>query len=338
MASADQLRALIESHVRGDEDRFQLVALQVAADEAKRGHGRLAGELRGLVERSARGPKGTREVRELSPVERKPVSIFQPQGELSELLVAEASQDRLSQLVLLPDLRARLERVLRENRGREKLKGRGLEPRRKLLLMGPPGSGKTYTASALAGELALPLFTVRLDGLLSKYLGETAGRLRSIFDALGATRGVYLFDEFDAIGVERGHGADVGEIRRVLTAFLQLLERDESDSLIVAATNHGDALDRALFRRFDDVLRYGQPGPELVVKAMKAHLLTVDCRKVDWDVVRREAEGLSYAELANACNDAAKLAVLDDVVELPTGYLLDALRDRRREAQPEPPG
>lgn len=338
MASADQLRALIESHVRGDEARFQLVALQVAADEAKRGHGKLAGELRGLVERPVVRPDAGREGRSIARAAPKTVSIFQPQGELADLLVAEATDDRLSQLILQPDLRARLERVLRENRGQEKLKSKGLEPRRKLLLMGPPGSGKTYTASALAGELALPLFTVRLDGLLSKYLGETALRLRAIFDALSATRGVYLFDEFDAIGVERGTGGDVGEIRRVLTAFLQLVERDDSESLIVAATNHGDALDRALFRRFDDVLRYGLPGPDLIVKAMQAHLLTVDCRRVDWQVALKEADGLSFADLARACNDAAKLAVLDDVVELPTGYLVEALRERRREAPPAPPG
>lgn len=338
MASAEQLRALIESHVRGDDERFHLVALQVAADEAKRGHGRLAGELRGLVEHHPRHAKGADEVRDTSPATRKPVPIFQPQGTLAELLVAECPDVRLSQLVLPTALRARLERVLRESRGREKLQRRGLEPRRKLLLMGPPGSGKTYTASALAGELALPLFTVRLDGLLSKYLGETSIRLRSIFEALGATRGVYLFDEFDAIGVERGSGADVGEIRRVLTTFLQLLELDESDSLIVAATNHGDALDGALFRRFDDVLRYGLPEPTLLIAAMKTHLMTVDTRGVDWQRVQPNAEGLSFAELASACNDAAKLAVLDDVNELPTDYLIDALRERRREASPESRG
>ena len=102
----------------------------------------------------------------------------------------------------------------------------GLAPRRKLLLVGPPGTGKTLTASVLAGELGLPLLQVRLDGLITKFMGETAAKLRQIFDATGRTRGVYFFDEFDAIGSQRGLANDVGEIRRVLNSFLQMIEQD----------------------------------------------------------------------------------------------------------------
>ena len=115
------------------------------------------------------------------------------------------------------------------------------------------------SASALAGELHLPLFTIVLDGLITKFMGETAAKLRLIFEAISQTRGVYLFDEFDALGSERASGNDVGEIRRVLNSFLQFLEQDQSDSLIVAATNHPKLLDRALFRRFDDVIEFALP-------------------------------------------------------------------------------
>ncbi|TIL57209.1 MAG: AAA family ATPase, partial [Mesorhizobium sp.] len=131
-----------------------------------------------------------------------------------------------------PDsLRSRLHRVLGEQRQQASLREHGLVPRRKLLLVGPPGSGKTMTASALAGELHLPLFTIVLDGLITKFMGETAGKLRLVFDAMQATRGVYFFDEFDAIGARRGERQDVGEIRRVLNSFLQFLEQDDSHSL-----------------------------------------------------------------------------------------------------------
>jgi len=112
------------------------------------------------------------------------------------------------------------------------------------------------TAAALAGEMNLPVFTIQLDGVIRKFMGETAAKLRLVFDATRTTRGVYLFDEFDAIGGRRTAANDVGEIRRVLNSFLLFLGQERSDSLVVAATNHPDLLDRALFRRFDDVVEY----------------------------------------------------------------------------------
>ena len=125
-----------------------------------------------------------------------------------------------------------------------------------VLLMGPPGTGKSTTSKVLAGELHLPLFVVRFEALITRFKGETAAKLRLIFDAMQNTRGVYLFDEFDAIGAQRALLNDTGEIRRVLNSFLQFLEEEDSLSLLVAATNHVELLDRALFRRFDDVLRF----------------------------------------------------------------------------------
>ncbi len=117
-------------------------------------------------------------------------------------------------------------------------------------------------ASVLAGELGIPLFLVRLDSLITKFMGETAAKLRQVFDSITDMRGVYFFDEFDAIGSQRGLANDVGEIRRVLNSFLQMIENDQSNSLIVAATNHPEILDYALFRRFDDVIE-----PESCVKS-----------------------------------------------------------------------
>ncbi|MFI1373727.1 AAA family ATPase [Streptomyces longwoodensis] len=141
--------------------------------------------------------------------------------------------------------------MLHEQRQRARLERFGFTPVHRILLSGPPGTGKSMTAAALAGELKLPLFTIRLDGLISRFMGETAAKLRLVFDAVAQTRAVYLFDEFDALGAERAAGNDVGEARRILNSFLLFLDEAPSESLVVAGTNHHQLLDRALFRRFD---------------------------------------------------------------------------------------
>jgi SpoVK/Ycf46/Vps4 family AAA+-type ATPase len=245
------------------------------------------------------------------------------------LLSVSYPKTRLSDMILEPKLNARLERILLEQRQREKLLTHGLSPRRKILLVGPPGTGKTLTARALAGELSQPLFAILLDGIITKFMGETAAKLRLVFDALQRTRGVYLFDEFDALGSHRASQNDVGEIRRVLNSFLQFLEQDESESLIIAATNHPSLLDRALFRRFDDVLEYSLPDDELAERMLRSRLAMLDTRRVEWEQVVDAARGLSYAEIVRACEDTAKDAVLGDRSEMTTRDILDALGARR---------
>ena len=141
-------------------------------------------------------------------------------------------------------------------------------------------------------------------------MGETAAKLHVIFDAMTQTRGVYLFDEFDAIGATRTAGNDVGEIRRVLNSFLQFLERDDSDSIIVAATNFVGMLDDALFRRFDDVIEYDLPDKALIRRLVENRLTAFDLADVKWEEVDVSARGLNHAEVVRACEDAARGAVL----------------------------
>jgi SpoVK/Ycf46/Vps4 family AAA+-type ATPase len=232
-------------------------------------------------------------------------------------------------MALDEQIRARIERVLLEQRQREKILAHGLGPLRKLLLIGPPGTGKTMTATALAGELSLPLFTIQLDGLITKYLGETAAKLRLIFEAIRQTRAVYLFDEFDALGGERAAKNEVGEIRRVLNSFLQFLEQDDSDSIVVAATNHPQILDRALFRRFDSVIEYQLPSRALVEDVMRARLALLDTSGVQWSEVVHAAERLSHSDLTRACEHAAKNAILQHHTRIDTSELVKALSERR---------
>lgn len=328
MATAEQLKALLKSYAEGDEERFYAIAIQVAAHAARQGHGRLAQELRAIVDEAK--TRASSPVKRLSP----PVPVVQPRGDLAGLLSASYPKTRLADMVLANELRRRLERILQEHRAQHKLSAYGLSARRKVLLIGPPGTGKTMSASALAGELSLPLLTILLDGLITKFMGETASKLRLIFESISQTRGVYLFDEFDAIGSERASGNDVGEIRRVLNSFLQFLEQDQSDSLIVAATNHPQLLDRALFRRFDDVIEFALPNDEQLRAVFSNRLNLFDTSNVDWPRVVNAARGLSYGDLTRSCEDAAKEVILSDASEMTTQAIEHVLAERHAAHRP----
>ncbi|MDX2052702.1 MAG: AAA family ATPase [Polyangiaceae bacterium] len=324
MATKDQLKALIKCHADGDNERFYAVAMQVAAQEARGGHGRFAQELRELIDKAKdRPPAG------LPVAVGRPVPVVQPRGELAGLLGVAYPKTRLADMVLSDALRGQLDRVILEQRQQLRLQEHGFGPTRKLLLVGPPGTGKTMTAAALAGELGIALFTIQLDGLITKFMGETAAKLRLIFEAIAATRAAYFFDEFDALGGDRGSKNDVGEIRRVLNSFLQFLEQDESQSLIIGATNHVSLLDRALFRRFDAVVDYALPSPDVAQKVIRARLGSLNIEKVGWGPVRKAAAGLSHAELAKACDQAAKNAILAETTVIETRALVAALVERQ---------
>lgn len=324
MATADQVKALIRCHADGDDTRFYAITMQVAAQAARSGHGKFAQELRELVDQVKARARATEPVR--LP---KPAPLAQPRGELSGLLTVGYPKTRASDMALTDTLRARLDRVLTEHRERESLRSHGFAPMRKLLLVGPPGTGKTMTAAALAGELGLPLFSIQLDALITKYMGETAAKLRLVFDAIQTTRGVYFFDEFDALGSDRSSSNDVGEIRRVLNSFLQFLEQDDSDSLVLGATNHVGLLDRALFRRFDAVLEYTLPDGEIATRVMRGRLALLDTSDIEWQAAAKAAEGLSHAEIAMACEQAAKNAILNQTTSVRASELATALQERR---------
>lgn len=321
MATGDQIKALLQSHAEGDDDRFYSVALQMAAHAARNGHSKLADDLRTLVDKSkGRLPAKIRDV--------TPNNMLQPRSELQNLLFVSYPKTQLSDVILPDRVRERLARILKEQRHRSKLADHSLEPRNKVLLVGPPGTGKTLTALALAGEMHLPMFTILFDGLITKYMGETAAKLRLIFDSISRTRGVYFFDEFDAIGSRRSMPNEVGEIRRVLNSFLQFLEQSKSESLIVAATNHPEFLDAALFRRFDDVVEYKYPTPKLSLELFMSRLSSMETKSVSWGKVQTASKGMSFADITRVCADSIKTAILDDKIELTTQDLLNSIADQ----------
>lgn len=327
MAGAKQVIALLTGHVDGDNERVYTVALQIAASEARQGHVKTAETLRKLVD-SARAEAGDRAA--AGPRLASATPLSKPRGELEDLMLASRSDTKLSDMTLTDAIRARLSRLVIQQQSRERLREYGQRPSSKLLLVGPPGSGKTLTASALAGELHLPLFTVRLESVITRFLGESAGKLRLVFNQIAQMRGVYLFDEFDAIGGKRGATNDVGEMRRVLNSFLQFLEEgNATDSVVVAATNHPELLDRAVIRRFDEIIEYGLPDGT-GVKAMLRHRLgRMAGRSLAWSQIVPLTEGLSQAELVRVADEATKEAILAGRKSVTTDEILAALNARR---------
>jgi SpoVK/Ycf46/Vps4 family AAA+-type ATPase len=301
MASAAQMKSLLNSHYTGDEEHFNTVALQIAASEARQGHQKLADEVKRLVDTAKNGR-----------LKKKTLPFNRPNEELRGLLSVVYPQKRLSDIILTEQLKKKIDRVLMEYRHIDHVEQHGLIPKRKLILIGPPGTGKTMTASVLAGELGLPLFQVRLDGLISRYMGETASKLRLIFDSIENTLGVFFFDEFDAIGAERGLANDVGEARRILNSFLQMVEETQSNSLILAATNHPEILDTALYRRFDDVLYYSMPSKADVYKLFQAKLGVFSPGFIPSDTLIERAAPFSHVEIFRVCDEAIKHSILDN--------------------------
>jgi SpoVK/Ycf46/Vps4 family AAA+-type ATPase len=322
---ADILKLLLQSHAEGDESSFRKAALQLAAAESTAGHVRVAEEIRAII---AKMPATS--ARKVGPV----VDIAAPRGELADLLEGGHRDERLRDIVLRPDVRELLLRVISENRSRGRLERFGVSPRRRLLFHGAPGCGKTLAAAVLAGEMGLPLMTVRFDALFSRFLGATAIQLRAIFAEMPRRPGVYLFDEFDSVAKARGDSQDVGEMNRVVTAFLQLVDADVSGSILVAATNHVELLDRAVFRRFDVIVPFDKPTREQLVDLLKLRLGAVGFREQDADRLAGNAEGWSFADVVRACDDAVRSMALDDREEISERDVVAALEELKRRELP----
>jgi SpoVK/Ycf46/Vps4 family AAA+-type ATPase len=312
---------MIRSRAEGDEDAFYSIALQVAASEARQGHRQIADELRSEIDKArARSGRG----------QSVAIPFATPRGNLEGLLELRQPRFNLKDVVLNDRLLARVNDVLRQQCKRDWLREHGKTPNRRLLFVGPPGSGKTMSAEAVAGELHLPLFVIRLESMITRYMGETAAKLRLIFDETSKRRGVYLFDEFDAVGGRRTASNDVAEMRRVLNSFLQFMEEGNStDSIIICSTNHPMLLDRALLRRYDQVLEFDAPSSQQIRQLITANLGKMTIEKPKWASIVRAAKLLSQSEFVRATDDAVKTAILDERIHLSTENILERLRERR---------
>ncbi|WP_394213770.1 AAA family ATPase [Psychrobacter piscatorii] len=320
MATAEQIKNLVRAHYQNDTGRFQSISLQIAANEARSGHHKLAKELKSIIDKG-------------SPIQKnfdKNGLNLSVKDELDGSLQLKFTSVRKNEIVFSPTVQVQLDRVITEHSNISSLREFGLTPRRKLLFHGLPGTGKTMSAAMLATELNIPFYAILLDGLMSKYMGETAAKLRSIFNFISSNTAVYLFDEFDSIGSSREQGNDIGEIKRVLNSFLVFFEEEQSDSIVIAATNNIDSLDKALFRRFDDIIEFGLPDQEEIRCVIKNKFTLFNFKLKDWSEVYDKARGLSYAEISKACDDAAKEAVLNNNKVVDEKFLLKSLSNKTR--------
>lgn len=311
MTTANQILTLIKSHSEENSERFNTVALQIAAHEAKLGHTKLASDIKKLIDA---GKKSKPKFTNINP-------------NLQGLFLEVAPLYKLSDLVVSESIMERVKRVIDEFTYKDKLSRHNLTNRRKILLSGDPGTGKTMTASIIASELHLPIYVILMDKIVTKYMGETSAKLRQIFDFIEECPAVYLFDEFDAIGGQRGKDNDVGEMRRVLNSFLQFIERDESESLIIAATNNLELLDQALFRRFDDVIHYQLPSDKEKIELLKCRFNGKLSQK-DIKIIVSELGALSHAEINQACLDAIKESIIKSI-EINNELIIKTVKERK---------
>lgn len=304
MARGELLRKLFLAHQRHADEEFRAVALQVIVEEERKGNHRLARDLKRILENA--GPT----VRPVSHM--NGASVPRDRERQMDLVDIRQPERRLQDILLSKDSLAAIERVLQEYRKAELLRIHGLKPSTKLLFCGPPGCGKTLCAEVIASELGLPLLYTRFDAIVSSYLGETAANLRRVFEYASSGRWVVLFDEFDAIGKARDDATEHGEIKRVINSFLQLLDGFTAPSILIAATNHEQLLDPALWRRFDEILMFPRPSVHDIRSLLRMKLKNFPRTGFDLKTAASRMKGMSHADVERVCFDAIKTAILQD--------------------------
>lgn len=313
MPQTNRILALLSAHYQGDDEQFNTIALQLAAAEARLGHSVMAQEIRKLIDKN----RSTKRVMQMSFMNTA----------LSDSVVEELNLYSLDDLVVTDEIRTRISRIILEYQERELLERNGLQNRSRLLFGGPSGTGKTMTASVIANETGLPLYVVQLEKIVSRFLGTTSAKLAELFETIETYPGVYLFDEFDAIGTKRERDNEVGEMRRILNSFLKLMEQPLKRSIVIAATNDMKVLDKALFRRFDDVIQFALPNHAEIVTLMQKKLEKRLTIKV-MEQLASELEGHSQAVVCAVCQEAIKTSILTNK-PLSKAMVENALAERK---------
>ncbi|WP_027079425.1 AAA family ATPase [Luteimonas mephitis] len=320
MASGKLLRQLIKSGTLGDVAGFRVASEAVIKEEREKNHHLLANDLERLLYGShSLLSVGNRSQYMLADA---PVNKDNGLPLLEERPVVREEND-----IILSDMaQSVLDEVLMEHNREDMLRSYGLLPVQKLLFCGPPGCGKTLAAEVIASALSLPLVLIRLDSVISSLLGETAANLRKVFDYISAQPVVALFDEFDALTKDRGDSADHGELKRSVNAVLQMMDGYRGESILIATTNYESLLDRAIWRRFDEVVRFELPNSEQIKRLLSLKLSGIRRNfDIDDQQVASMFEGMSHADVERILRRAIKDMILSGKEFLETKHLNAAL-------------
>lgn len=320
MASGRHLRDLIAAYVERDDAAVRGAAEAIIAEERAKNNRLLADDLEALLHSGRKIP-----ARQLRSSLLRDVPKDRETG-IALVDVSEPDYD-WDRLVLSPGTLRKLQRITEEHHRRDILAAAGLKPTRRVLFYGPPGCGKSISASVVAGVLSRPLVTVRLDALISSYLGETASNLRRVFDFVQRDLCVALFDEFDAIGKDRDNQFEHGELKRLVNSLLQLMDSYGDDSLLIASTNHEKLLDNAAWRRFEAVVAFGRPPPAARARLLRKYLKAFDTSELCVAELAQRLRGMSGADIELVATDAARCAVLDGRITITRADIEPAISD-----------
>lgn len=316
MMAAKQLKRLFQAFKERNDDAFYRAAESLIADELAANHHVLAQELQQALGKQPLKQNAQNGLR-LLPKDRR-------SGE--ELVILEESSVDSTQIVLNQESKAKIGRILNEHRQRQRLAKYGYLPKTKLLFWGPPGCGKTFTAKYLAYELGLPVGVLRLNAVISSFLGDTASHLQRVFNLANITPMVLLLDEVDAVGKNRDDPNDVGELKRVVNSLLQAMDSfDSSKSIVIAASNHQYLLDPALWRRFDDLIEFSLPTKterELYLK----RLLNGVHFEGSFEYIAKNMSSLSYADIQSITIEGVKTMILEGREQLKSKDISEQLK------------
>lgn len=337
--SGDLVRRLILAHTKDDESAFLDAARAIVSEERRKQHHVLADDLESVLSanEAADMSSSTTQMKSLSLLEARFGDLPKDHERGAALVEIIEPNRSLDDLVLTPDTRQSLDRILTENRHADLLYSHGLRPANKIIFCGPPGCGKTVAAEAIAQGLYLPLVLVRFDAVVSSYLGETAANLRKVFDFAKTRPMVMLFDEFDAIGKSRTAEEEHGELKRVVNSFLQMLDSFRGEAVMIAATNHQGLLDVALWRRFDEAVYFSKPDSiairELLIRNLRQTGVSTAIRV---ESKAKALVGMSHADVERIAKDAVKQTIIEGRAEVLPDILEQAIsrqRDRIRLTQ-----
>lgn len=315
-----EIKEIFRAFQSGDEVSFRRAAMSIVEEEESKHHVALARDLRKILSEPGRVKAPTLEIGSI-PLD-KDAGI--PLAEYQE------PNRRLADLVLHGEHERQVQSLIDEVRHWPELDRRRIPRRQKILFYGPPGCGKTSAAETIAGELGMPLLVVRVDSVVSSLLGETSANLRKLFDYAADHPSVLLFDEFDSLGKARADATEHGEIRRVVNAFLQLMDGFIGKSLVVAATNHESALDPALWRRFDDVIEFPLPTVHQLRRVMRLRLQAIAKRGINVDKSASKLKGLPYAAAEAVVWDAIRRSIIEGRATVESSDVEQALQNALR--------